>query len=210
MQADTIYIKVEQDTQICNKKIFLQDVVKMYCTDKSVLHALEKKELCVVKSVKDTKYVMSILKIIEIINREYPNLEVVNLGEQDFIISYRVPKKDNQLFQYVKAGIICVIVGLGSAFSIMTFNTDVSVSDVFDKAYELVLGNGAKGNGIVELAYAIGLPLGICVFFDHFRRTSIKNDPTPLEVEMRVYEEQVNKALIKNGAREGKMIDVDV
>ena len=32
-------------------------------------------------------------------------------------------------------------------------------------------------------------------------------DPTPIEVEMRVYETEVNKALIETADREGKTVD---
>ena len=91
----------------------------------------------------------------------------------------------------------------------MTFNTDVSVSDVFTEIYEVVLGQGMESNGIVELSYSIGLPLGILIFFNHFSRKATRNDPTPLQVEMRTYEEDANKAMIKNASREGKTIDAN-
>ena len=46
----------------------------------------------------------------------------------------------------------------------MTFNEDVSVADVFDKVYRLVLGQEKQGGSIIEICYAIGLPVGILVF----------------------------------------------
>ena len=36
-----------------------------------------------------------------------------------------------------------------------------------------------------------------------------KDDPTPIQVEMHTYEEQVNKTLIAAASREGKTIDSD-
>jgi len=53
------------------------------------------------------------------------------------------------------------------------------------------------------------LPVGILVFYNHFRRRKIKDDPTPIQVEMHTYEEQVNKTLIAAASREGKTIDSD-
>ena len=91
----------------------------------------------------------------------------------------------------------------------MTFNEDVSVADVFDKVYRLVLGQEKQGGSIIEIFYAIGLPVGILVFYNHFRRRKIKDDPTPIQVEMHTYEEQVNKTLIAAASREGKTIDSD-
>jgi stage V sporulation protein AA len=72
----------------------------------------------------------------------------------------------------------------------------------------MVMGEAKQGGSVLEISYAIGLPVGILVFYNHFKRRDIKNDPTPIQVEMRTYEEQMNKAMIKTAAREGKTIDV--
>lgn len=41
-------------------------------------------------------------------------------------------------------------------------------------------------------------------FFNHFGKGKITQDPTPMEVQMRVYEDDVNKTLIAQKYREGK------
>ena len=209
MPAKRIYIKIGQHVEVCNSRVFFEDLGKVYSTDPNISHAVNKLEVLQIKSKENVKYMVSILKLIELIQKKYPDAEIINVGEKDFIISYIAPGKKRPMWEYVKAALICVIIGVGAAFSIMTFNTDVSVGDVFDKSYEILNGEGAKSNGIVELSYSIGLPLGMCVFFNHFSRKATKNDPTPLQVEMRTYEEDVNKALIQNAAREGKTIDAN-
>lgn len=100
-----------------------------------------------------------------------------------------------------------MIVFFGATFTIMTFNEDVSVGSVFNKVYEFIMGTSKQGGSILEVSYAIGLPLGILIFYNHFRRKKIKDDPTPIQVEMCTYEEQVNKAMIKTASREGQTID---
>lgn len=80
---------------------------------------------------------------------------------------------------------------------------------MFDKIYLMVTGSEQTGGSILEICYAIGIPIGIIVFYNHFKRRDIKNDPTPIQVEMRTYEEQMNKAMIKSASREGKTIDVN-
>ena len=47
------------------------------------------------------------------------------------------------------------------------------------------------------------------MFFNHYTKRGLREDPTPVQVEMRIYEEDVNKALIKNASREGKTIDAN-
>ena len=90
----------------------------------------------------------------------------------------------------------------------MTFNNDVSVSDVFKELYLVVMGTESTGFTILEIAYSVGLALGIIVFFNHFAVVKLNTDPTPIEVEMRLYEDNINKTLIQNDGRKESGIDV--
>ena len=65
----------------------------------------------------------------------------------------------------------------------------------------------SDGYSILEVSYSIGLALGIVLFFNHVGGRRLTKDPTPIEVEMRVYETEVNKALIETADREGKTVD---
>ena len=60
----------------------------------------------------------------------------------------------------------------------------------------------------LEVTYSIGLAVGIIVFFNHIGGRRITKDPTPIKVEMRIYEDDVNNALVETADREGKTIDV--
>ena len=90
----------------------------------------------------------------------------------------------------------------------MTFNNDVSVTDVFSEIYRIIMGKESTGFTILEVSYSIGLALGIVGFFNHFAKFKINTDPTPLEVEMRLYEDNVSKTLIQNDGRKEQDIDV--
>ena len=90
----------------------------------------------------------------------------------------------------------------------MAFHNDVGINQVIEKVYELVMGEASSGYTILEFKYSIGLAAGIIVFFNHIGGRRITKDPTPIEVEMRVYEKDVNDALIETADREGKVIDV--
>ena len=83
----------------------------------------------------------------------------------------------------------------------MTFNNDVSVTDVFSEIYRIIMGKESTGFTILEVSYSVGLALGIVGFFNHFAKFKINTDPTPLEVEMRLYEDNVSKTLIQNDGR---------
>lgn len=72
----------------------------------------------------------------------------------------------------------------------------------------MISGQASDGFTILEVTYSIGLAVGIIVFFNHIGGRRITKDPTPIEVEMRIYEDDVNNALVETADREGKTIDV--
>jgi len=209
MKNNYLYVKVEKNNRVNNKLVYLKDVAKLYSTDKLMVSELNHQVILIVKEEMPSNYIFSILKIIDVISRLYPEVEIINLGQVDFIVHYEPPKKIMKLFEYTKVVFVCFIVFFGGAFAIMTFNMDVNVKDVFDKVYELIMGSEKEGGTILEISYAIGLPLGIIIFFNHFSKVKLGNDPTPLQVQLRLYEENLDKTLIENANREGKSIDVD-
>ena len=90
----------------------------------------------------------------------------------------------------------------------MAFHNDISITDIFTQFYEIVTGQESNGFTILELAYSIGLAAGILVFYNHIGKRRITQDPTPIEVSMRTYEQDMNNAMIQAWEREGKKIDV--
>ncbi len=203
-----IYIKAEQATIVKNKKVFLEDVVTMTGPDKKVLHELGGEVLFVVPDEQKQKYIFSIMKVIEFIQKKHPDYLIVNEGEIDFIVEYQPPQKKEKWKDVLKIIFVCLAVTIGSAFTIMTFNQDASVSEIFARLEKIIAGSETEGPGLLELGYCIGLPTGIIVFFNHFSHLKMSSDPTPLQVQLRIYEKDSNEAILKSASREGKTIDV--
>ena len=61
----------------------------------------------------------------------------------------------------------------------------------------------------LEVCHSIGLGLGIILFFNHVGRKKITPDPTPIQIEMRKYETDLDTAFINNAERRGHSVDVD-
>lgn len=206
---EILYIKIEQNIPVKKRALTYKDIASLYCTNKKIVQKLEQETFYTLPANGNQKTMFTINKVYEGIHKIYPNLRIENVGEKDFIVDLELPdgREKSKTREYVKTAFVALIVFFGAAFTIMTFNEDVSVGAVFDKVYELIMGTGKQGGSILEISYAVGLPLGILVFYNHFRRRKIKDDPTPIQVEMCTYEEQVNKAMIKTASREGHTID---
>jgi stage V sporulation protein AA len=208
---EILYVKIEQNIPVKKRALTFQDIGTLYCTNTSVVQRLNKEIFYTLPQDGPQKTMFTITKVYERIHTFYPALRIENLGERDFVVDLELPdkKEKKKTTEYVKTAFVSLIAFFGAAFTIMTFNEDVSVSDVFDKIYLLVMGTSKQGGTVLEFCYAAGLPVGIIVFYNHFRRRKIKDDPTPLQIEMHTYEEQANKALIGAASREGHTIDVN-
>ena len=83
----------------------------------------------------------------------------------------------------------------------MTFHNDVDIQKLFGQLYEQFTGQVSDGFTILEVTYSVGIGLGVLVFFNHFAGKKLTADPTPLEVEMRSYEDQVDTTVLEASRR---------
>lgn len=203
----TLYLKIEQCIETKKSSVTIGDVAKMECTESSVVNRLKTEKLFSMDENKNSRRVVSVLFVIQKIHEVYPELEVQTVGEPDFVISYH-PRKQSKALENLKIAFVCAMSFFGSMFAMMTFNEDVSTHDSFEKIYEWVMGYKPTGVTIVEITYSIGVSVGIVVFFNHFGKKYLTDDPSPVEVEMAGYEQQVNQSLIKQVSRKGKEEDV--
>ena len=204
----TIYINAEQNVELQSEDVYVKDIGSLTCSDAHVLAKVKAIKLHHFKRDEQKRQVISLLKVIEEIEKVYPNVSVQSIGEPETLVEYISVNKHKGFAQWIKLLFVAMVSFFGTAFTIMAFHNDIGINDVFSKVYEMVMGQPGDGYGILELAYSAGLAIGIIVFFNHIGGRRITKDPTPIEVDMRINEEEVNHALIATEPREGKTIDV--
>lgn len=208
MRQETIYIKGEQNVEVQHPDVTLGDIVQFECSNPEVLPKLRTLKIMKFQEEKGHRCVISILKIMECIHKQYPTYDLQNVGEADIIVTYEKQKKENVVLHWLKVLSVVAITFAGAAFSIMTFNNDVNTTTLFGQIYELVMGSPTDGFTVLEFMYCVGLIVGILIFFNHFGGNKFDVDPTPLEVEMRLYENDIQTTLIENYSRKGQELDV--
>ncbi len=222
----TVYIKPDKNTEVCQKTVYLRQIADVWCRDKTLEDKCKSIKVMTIGSQREERYVIPGIKLVELIQQVDPEVEVTNLGEQDVIIDYLPKVHKIGMWDWIKTAFVCFIVFFGGAFAIMTFNNDGSVSNIFKDVDKLVIGNHAsssssesgeengqksenKSVGVMtmEISYSVGLILGVTLFFNHFGKRKVTLDPTPIEVQMRLYEEQVETTVIRNASRKESGVD---
>ena len=209
-----IYIKPVKKASLSEvDKIIIQDVAEVIATADVAKKIRQMKLLDIQTGEKKVNYLVSVTDIIKQIKKTYPDYTVNNVGAQDTVVQYAAQKShDVAWFKWLKIAFVVLVLFAGSSTAIMSFHTDGQIPKVFENYHRMFFGGGAAGGStpagdasgssdgvsplVMSIPYSIGLAAGILVFFNHFAGKKITDDPTPIEVEMALYETEVNETVI--------------
>ncbi len=213
MKENTLYIALEQSIMVDNPCVKIGDISTIFCKDKCIDRKVRELQVTNLPGNVKSQIVVSVMKLIEIINNEFENLSIETIGNSETIIYYDSGRKNGNLSQKVKVGFLMLIAFFGTSFSIMSYNQDSGTLGLLESLYTLFLGQKAETlNTPLALGiacYSIGLTIGIIVFFNHGINRKFTDDPTPLQVQMRLYEQDVNKCIVIDSTRNKKTLDVN-
>lgn len=199
---ETLYLQLDKNIQVQHPHIYLQDICKLSCTSTKVLNRVRVMPVASLDPHKYGRYVMSVIDLIGAIQKKEPELTVIPIGESDFILTYDRAHTAALIWRWLKIAFVSLASFLGAAFSIMTFQNDVDVGTLFSQIYTQVTGEASTGFTILEISYSIGIGLGVLLFFNHFGKMRLTSDPSPMQVQMRLYEDEVDTTIIEQKSRE--------
>ena len=208
MAETVLYLKAQQNAEVMVEHVCVSDIASVYCADKKICEKVKALSICAFSKEMPKRQVISVLSVIEKIEAACPGMSVESVGENATLIEWVSVDRKKGPLPYLKLFFVACISFFGTGFTIAAFHNDIGIHQVFARFYEMIMGDPADGYSILEVSYSIGLAVGIIVFFNHIGGRRITKDPTPIEVEMRTYEADVNKALIETADREGKTIDI--
>lgn len=194
---EILYFKAPRIVNIVQKsRITVSDLGELQGKPELV-HQAKSLEVTHLKSREKQRMLISIMDVIQTVQKNLKDTCVVNIGSPDIILSFR-PQKEAEKSKWaerIKTWLICGILFLGAMFAIMTFHTDAAVPDVFVEIHRIFTGELEARPFWLIGAYAVGISVGITLFFNHFSKKRLSDDPTPVEVEFADYEKKVEDCL---------------
>ncbi|MCY9589428.1 MULTISPECIES: stage V sporulation protein AA [Paenibacillus] len=144
--------------------------------------------------VKDgNRILIDMLSIVAAVKNVHPNLQIEHFGEPHTLVEIDSgTRKPNLLF----LAAVWVLLFIGSGLTIMNFHADVSMLEVHQRVYELVTGKKTEHPLFLQIPYSLGIGIGMAVFFNHFFKKKFNEEPSPLEVEMFTYQENIDRYTI--------------
>ena len=93
----------------------------------------------------------------------------------------------------------------------MNFHEDVSMLQVHQKIYTIITGETKEHPLLLQIPYSIGIGIGMILFFNRVFKKRLNEEPSPLEVEMFLYQQNLDQyvAIHENKEAEKRLDDPD-
>jgi len=179
-------------------QILLNDVAKLIGAKETVTK-LEGLLMYEVKKNDRNIIVVDLSTVIEKITKQHGHIDVQAIGPTQTIIEIIPKQRGNNTFMFV---IVWLLLFIGSALTIMNFHEDVSMPTVHQKIYKFITGREVDKPLILQIPYSLGLGLGMILFFNHFFKKRFNDEPSPLEVEMFNYQQDLDRYVMMTENKE--------
>lgn len=139
------------------------------------------------------RLVMDLIQIIPKIKALIPGVHVETMGNHYTLVELTGP---DSKWSRLWFPVIWLLLFFGSALTIMNFHADVNMQEVHIRIVEMVTGKRDEHPFLFQIAYSLGLGFGMTVFFNHLFKKKWNEEPTPLEVEMYLYQENLDQFVV--------------
>jgi stage V sporulation protein AA len=176
------------------EKITVGDVAVVF-TSKEEKEKIESLVIYKVNEKDQNIIIIDVMRIIQAISREMANMEIQQVGPTQTIVEVVFERKRASLPFFI---VVWLLLFIGAALAIMNFHEDVSMRAVHQRLFFILTGEQDETPLLLQVPYSIGLGLGMILFFNHVFKKRINEEPSPLEVEMFNYQQDLDRYVIIN------------
>lgn len=176
------------------EKITVGDVAVVF-TSKEEKEKIESLVIYKVNEKDQNIIIIDVMRIIQAISREMENMEIQQVGPTQTIVEVVFERKRASLPFFI---VVWLLLFIGAALAIMNFHEDVSMRAVHQRLFFILTGEQDETPLLLQVPYSIGLGLGMILFFNHVFKKRINEEPSPLEVEMFNYQQDLDRYVIIN------------
>ncbi|MBM7701658.1 stage V sporulation protein AA [Metabacillus iocasae] len=201
----TVYLRMRHRVQVHPNETVVVGQIAMIVADEEIKQRIEGTVIRRVNMSDKNIVIIDLMKVINELNSQFKNLSIQTVGPSQTIIEV-VYRKRNYSFPLFIA--VWLLLFIGASLAIMNFHEDVSMRAVHQKIFYMLTGIRDEKPLLLQIPYSIGLGLGMVLFFNHLFRKRINEEPSPLEVEMFNYQQDLDQYVIMNENKESmKHID---
>ncbi|KQU20589.1 stage V sporulation protein AA [Bacillus sp. Leaf13] len=194
-----VYIRMRNRVQVKgNQTVRIKDIARIIGPEE-VIQIIEETFLLTVKKEDKNIIVIDLAQLIMAIRKVDPQIDVQTFGPSQTIIEVIYSKKK---MSYLTFALVWFLLFIGAGMTIMNFHVDVSMGEVHQKVFTLITGKLDEKPLLIQIPYSFGLGIGMILFFNHFFKKRFNEEPSPLEVEMFNYQQDLDRYVTMNENKE--------
>ncbi|AZN40667.1 stage V sporulation protein AA [Paenibacillus albus] len=198
-QPSCLYLRLRKRVGIRpGEHVTLGRAARLFSSDSALEKQMESLVLHRHRQQDGNRVVIDLLQIVKMIRDAVPGTVVDSYGDPQVLVIVADEPRKPRLWVLMLAWLLLFF---GAGLAIMNFHTDVNMKDVHTRITELVTGRKIEHPLWFQVPYSIGIGAGMLVFFNHLFRKRFNEEPNPLEVELYMYEENVNAYVIADEMR---------
>ncbi|GAA0416288.1 MAG: stage V sporulation protein AA [Bacillota bacterium] len=191
--AEQVYLRMKKNMEIIGyQELKLKDIAYL-STNASEKEKLENLPIYRITKKDKNIVILDSFLIIEHLNHDFTNLEFQLIGPPQTIIRIQEKKKSPSVMIAIGVWILLFV---GTAMTIMNFHYDVSMQEVHQKIHYLLTGQEKEFPLWLQIPYSFGLGIGMLLFFNHWFNKRFNEEPSPLEVEIYNYQQDLDNYVI--------------
>ncbi|MDG5787674.1 stage V sporulation protein AA [Evansella sp. AB-P1] len=171
------------------QKIYLKDIAQVI-TEGVQEEQIKNLVVCYLTSDDKSLKVIDSMYIVKLIQQSNQNVDVQVIGPTQTVIYLKQKKLKSRPYLFIA---VWMLLFIGAGLAIMNFHEDVSMQEVHIKINKVITGEEETQPLWLQIPYSIGLGLGMILFFNHVFRKRINEEPSPMEIEMFNYEENMDR-----------------
>nr|WP_230157094.1 stage V sporulation protein AA [Peribacillus sp. Bi96] len=194
-----VYIRMRNRVQVNgNQPVRIKDIARIIGPEEEI-QIIEEILLLTVKKEDKNIIVIDLAQVIMAIRKVDPGIEVETFGPSQTIIEVILSKKKMSILAFT---LVWFLLFIGGGITIMNFHVDVSMGEVHQKIFTIITGKVDEKPLLIQIPYSFGLGLGMILFFNHFFKKRFNEEPSPLEVEMFNYQQDLDRYVAMNENKE--------
>lgn len=172
-----------------DQTIRLKNVAQLICTGIPVA-TLEDLPISKLTKQDKTLKVIDAMEVVRKIKEQFPHVDIEVIGSPETVVHVQMKKRKWKVLLFP---LVWLLLFIGAGLTVMNFHEDVSMRQVHIKLHEMITGEYREYPLWLQIPYSIGLGLGMILFFNHVFKKRINEEPSPLELEMFNYEENIDR-----------------
>ncbi|MFC5467831.1 stage V sporulation protein AA [Cohnella suwonensis] len=205
--SKVVYVRMRRRAVVRPGSVVLLGDVARLVTEPGLLERLKGIPLHKVTDKDGNLLLIDMLQVVKAIREHSPGTMIETFGEPHALLEI-APAGEVKPRKGI-LGLAWLLLFFGSGMAMMNFHADVNMPAVQRRITELITGGAGPHPWLFQVPYSLGVGLGMLLFFNRVLRKRLNDEPNPLEVEMFMYQENVNHYVIteeyrkKHEEREG-------